>query len=76
MNGSISIFENAILRFTANIQLQRHQKHADCLAPPGIVLGDGAVGKTSLIMRFCEDSFQQSYKQPTPRSHSMDWSAN
>jgi Ras-related protein Rab-28 len=28
-----------------------------------IVLGDGAVGKTSLIMRFCEDSFQQSYKQ-------------
>jgi len=28
-----------------------------------IVLGDGAVGKTSLIMRFCEDSFKQSYKQ-------------
>eukprot|EP00667_Euglena_gracilis_P018352 EG_transcript_19476 len=28
-----------------------------------IVLGDGAVGKTSLIMRFCEDSFQQNYKQ-------------
>lgn len=28
-----------------------------------IVLGDGAVGKTSLIMRFCEDSFKQTYKQ-------------
>ena len=28
-----------------------------------IVLGDGAVGKTSLIMRFCEDNFKQSYKQ-------------
>ncbi len=28
-----------------------------------IVVGDGAVGKTSLINRFCEDAFQQSYKQ-------------
>eukprot|EP00995_Heteronema_vittatum_P005928 NODE_1936_length_863_cov_335.787469_g1354_i0.p1 GENE.NODE_1936_length_863_cov_335.787469_g1354_i0~~NODE_1936_length_863_cov_335.787469_g1354_i0.p1 ORF type:complete len:248 (+),score=92.79 NODE_1936_length_863_cov_335.787469_g1354_i0:27-746(+) len=28
-----------------------------------IVLGDGAVGKTSTIMRFCEDSFKQNYKQ-------------
>ena len=28
-----------------------------------IVVGDGAVGKTSLIMRFCEDVFKQSYKQ-------------
>jgi len=28
-----------------------------------IVVGDGAVGKTSLIMRFCEDAFKQSYKQ-------------
>eukprot|EP00928_Gymnodinium_smaydae_P086988 TRINITY_DN71357_c0_g1_i1.p1 TRINITY_DN71357_c0_g1~~TRINITY_DN71357_c0_g1_i1.p1 ORF type:complete len:236 (-),score=61.80 TRINITY_DN71357_c0_g1_i1:151-858(-) len=28
-----------------------------------ILLGDGAVGKTSLAMRFCEDHFAQHYKQ-------------
>jgi Ras-related protein Rab-28 len=28
-----------------------------------IVMGDGAVGKTSLINRFCQDGFAQSYKQ-------------
>ena len=28
-----------------------------------ILLGDGAVGKTSLAMRFCEDYFAKSYKQ-------------
>jgi Ras-related protein Rab-28 len=28
-----------------------------------IVIGDGAVGKTSLINRFCQDGFAQSYKQ-------------
>ena len=28
-----------------------------------IVMGDGAVGKTSLINRFCKDGFGQSYKQ-------------
>ena len=28
-----------------------------------IILGDGAVGKTSLLARFCADGFQQSYKQ-------------
>eukprot|EP00759_Apiculatamorpha_spiralis_P016524 PhF_6_TR22694/c0_g1_i1/m.32315/K07915/RAB28; Ras-related protein Rab-28 len=28
-----------------------------------IIVGDGAVGKTSVIMRFCEDVFKQSYKQ-------------
>ena len=28
-----------------------------------IVMGDGAVGKTSLINRFCQDGFGQSYKQ-------------
>lgn len=28
-----------------------------------IVLGDGAVGKTSLVQRFTKDNFQQSYKQ-------------
>jgi Ras-related protein Rab-28 len=28
-----------------------------------IILGDGAVGKTSLCMRFTEDSFAKSYKQ-------------
>ena len=28
-----------------------------------VVLGNGTVGKTSLIMRFCEDHFGKSYKQ-------------
>lgn len=28
-----------------------------------IVLGDGAVGKTSLVLRFCEDHFATHYKQ-------------
>ncbi len=28
-----------------------------------ILLGDGAVGKTSIAMRYAEDKFQQSYKQ-------------
>lgn len=28
-----------------------------------IIMGDGAVGKTSLINRYCQDGFAQSYKQ-------------
>ena len=28
-----------------------------------VVLGNGTVGKTSVIMRFCEDYFARSYKQ-------------
>ena len=28
-----------------------------------VVLGNGTVGKTSIIMRFCEDYFAKSYKQ-------------
>jgi GTPase SAR1 family protein len=28
-----------------------------------VVLGNGTVGKTSIIMRFCEDHFARSYKQ-------------
>ena len=28
-----------------------------------VVLGNGTVGKTSLIMRCCEDHFAKSYKQ-------------
>lgn len=28
-----------------------------------VVLGNGAVGKTSLVMRFCEDYFDRQYKQ-------------
>jgi GTPase SAR1 family protein len=28
-----------------------------------VVLGNGTVGKTSLIMRLCEDHFGKSYKQ-------------
>ena len=28
-----------------------------------VVLGNGTVGKTSVIMRFCEDHFARSYKQ-------------
>lgn len=28
-----------------------------------VVLGNGTVGKTSLVMRFCEDHFGKSYKQ-------------
>jgi len=28
-----------------------------------IIMGDGAVGKTSIINRFCQDGFAQSYKQ-------------
>ena len=28
-----------------------------------VVLGNGTVGKTSVIMRFCEDYFGRSYKQ-------------
>ena len=28
-----------------------------------VVLGNGTVGKTSIIMRFCEDYFARSYKQ-------------
>ena len=28
-----------------------------------IILGDGAVGKTSLATRFCEDEFGKAYKQ-------------
>lgn len=28
-----------------------------------ILLGDGAVGKTSIAMRFAEDQFSQAYKQ-------------
>lgn len=28
-----------------------------------VVLGNGTVGKTSLISRFCQDSFARSYKQ-------------
>eukprot|EP00351_Strombidinopsis_sp_SopsisLIS2011_P003196 CAMPEP_0116883482 /NCGR_PEP_ID=MMETSP0463-20121206/15992_1 /TAXON_ID=181622 /ORGANISM="Strombidinopsis sp, Strain SopsisLIS2011" /LENGTH=58 /DNA_ID=CAMNT_0004538267 /DNA_START=49 /DNA_END=225 /DNA_ORIENTATION=- len=27
-----------------------------------VVLGNGTVGKTSIIMRFCEDYFARSYK--------------
>ena len=28
-----------------------------------VVVGNGTVGKTSIIMRFCEDQFGRSYKQ-------------
>ena len=28
-----------------------------------VVLGNGTVGKTSIITRFCEDQFARSYKQ-------------
>lgn len=28
-----------------------------------VVVGDGTVGKTSLVMRFCQDYFAKSYKQ-------------
>lgn len=28
-----------------------------------VILGDGAVGKTSVAMRFCEDYFAKQYKQ-------------
>lgn len=28
-----------------------------------VVLGNGTVGKTSLVMRLCEDHFAKSYKQ-------------
>lgn len=28
-----------------------------------IVIGDGAVGKTSIVNRFCKDHFSNSYKQ-------------
>lgn len=28
-----------------------------------VILGDGAVGKTSITMRFCEDYFARQYKQ-------------
>lgn len=28
-----------------------------------VVLGNGTVGKTSLISRFCQDEFARSYKQ-------------
>jgi GTPase SAR1 family protein len=28
-----------------------------------VVLGDGAVGKTSIISRFCDDHFAKTYKQ-------------
>ena len=28
-----------------------------------VVIGNGTVGKTSIIMRFCEDHFAKSYKQ-------------
>ena len=28
-----------------------------------VVLGNGTVGKTSVIMRFCEDYFARQYKQ-------------
>ena len=28
-----------------------------------IVIGDGAVGKTSIVNRFCNDHFSNSYKQ-------------
>lgn len=28
-----------------------------------VILGDGAIGKTSLVMRFCEDQFARKYKQ-------------
>jgi GTP-binding protein EngB required for normal cell division len=33
------------------------------LHPQVILLGDGAVGKTSIANRFTEDKFAQSYKQ-------------
>eukprot|EP00993_Chasmostoma_nieuportense_P003126 NODE_3868_length_881_cov_121.751989_g3715_i0.p1 GENE.NODE_3868_length_881_cov_121.751989_g3715_i0~~NODE_3868_length_881_cov_121.751989_g3715_i0.p1 ORF type:complete len:252 (-),score=81.06 NODE_3868_length_881_cov_121.751989_g3715_i0:124-813(-) len=38
-------------------------EHIEHLQYKVIVLGDGAVGKTSLINRFCEDNFKQQYKQ-------------
>ncbi len=28
-----------------------------------VILGDGAVGKTSIISRFCDDHFAKQYKQ-------------
>jgi Ras-related protein Rab-28 len=28
-----------------------------------VVLGDGAVGKTSVVMKFCQDHFAKRYKQ-------------
>lgn len=34
-----------------------------------VILGDGAVGKTSLTSRFCEDHFAASYKQTI----GVDW---
>lgn len=34
-----------------------------------IILGDGAVGKTSIIRRFTNDEFQQSYLQTV----GVDW---
>eukprot|EP01062_Namystynia_karyoxenos_P029978 TRINITY_DN22446_c0_g1_i1.p1 TRINITY_DN22446_c0_g1~~TRINITY_DN22446_c0_g1_i1.p1 ORF type:complete len:263 (+),score=95.47 TRINITY_DN22446_c0_g1_i1:94-789(+) len=39
------------------------EDHLEQLQYKVLVLGDGAVGKTSLVMRFCKDMFQQRYKQ-------------
>eukprot|EP00891_Asterochloris_glomerata_P004513 jgi/Astpho2/4513/fgenesh1_pm.00067_%23_24_t len=43
--------------------LKRDQEATQQLQYKVIVLGDGAVGKTSLCKRFTEDSFARSYKQ-------------
>lgn len=51
---------------------------ADELAFKLVVVGNGAVGKSSLIQRFCRGVFSQNYKQTIGKSahYNVDWNAN
>jgi hypothetical protein len=44
-------------------EVEEDEEQEDVVSFKVIVLGDGAVGKTSLCTRFCDDSFDKQYKQ-------------
>jgi len=60
--GVFSFFSMSELRTTLGCE-EDDENEPEYVQYKVIILGDGAVGKTSLAMRFCEDHFAKTYKQ-------------